>query len=133
MDMSATVFDVSMTSEPAVDPADSSFVPNSSRSFTTTTGTSSSLSGQPRGCKERKWIVNESKLMELFQKCPICSSEMCDLNQTITQFGSRININWQCNDGHMGQWESCPNVRGMAENNLLATAALSLPAKHTLT
>uniref|UniRef100_A0A8C6T677 THAP domain-containing protein 1 n=1 Tax=Neogobius melanostomus TaxID=47308 RepID=A0A8C6T677_9GOBI len=122
MDMSATsVFDVSMTSETALDPADISFVPDSSTS-TSTTGSSSSLSGQPRGFKERKWIVNESKLLELFLICPKCGSAMCDLNQTITQFGSRIYINWQCNNGHMGQWESCPNVRGMAEN-LLATAA----------
>ncbi len=123
MDLSATsVFDVSMSSEPAVDPADTSFVPYSSPS-TTTTGSTSSLSGQPRGWKERKWIVNESKPMEFFQKCTNCGAAMCDLNQTITQFGSRININWQCNNGHTGQWESCPNIRGMAENNLLAAAA----------
>ncbi|CAM4508137.1 unnamed protein product [Leuciscus chuanchicus] len=123
MDMSATsVFDVSMTSEPAVDTADTSFVPNSSPS-TTTTGSSSSISGQARGWKERKWIVNESKLMELFQNCTTCGAAMCDLNQTVTQFGSRININWQCSNGHMGQWESCPNIRGMSENNLFAAAA----------
>nr|XP_055073876.1 uncharacterized protein LOC129453589 [Misgurnus anguillicaudatus] len=124
MDTSATsVFDVSMTSEPAVNPTDTSFVPYSSPSNTTTTGSSSSLSGQPSGWKERKWIVNESKLMELFQKCTTCGAAMCDLNQTITQFGSRIEINWQCSNGHIGQWESCPNIRGMAENNLLASAA----------
>uniref|UniRef100_A0A8C6WMC0 THAP domain-containing protein 1 n=1 Tax=Neogobius melanostomus TaxID=47308 RepID=A0A8C6WMC0_9GOBI len=74
MDMSATsVFDVSMTSETALDPADISFVPDSSTS-TSTTGSSSSLSGQPRGFKERKWIVNESKLLELFLICPKCGS-----------------------------------------------------------
>ncbi|ROJ30494.1 hypothetical protein DPX16_23575 [Anabarilius grahami] len=125
MDMSATsVFDVSMTSEPAVDTADTSFVPNSSPSTTTTTtGSSSSISGQARGWKERKWIVNESKLLELFQKCTTSGAAMCDLNQTVTQFGSRINIIWQCSNGHMGQWESCPNIRGMAENNLFAAAA----------
>uniref|UniRef100_A0A8C2Q5W2 THAP domain-containing protein 1 n=1 Tax=Cyprinus carpio TaxID=7962 RepID=A0A8C2Q5W2_CYPCA len=104
-----SVFDVSMTSEPAVDTADTSFVLNSSPS-TTTTGSSSSISGQARGWKERKWIVNESKLLELFQKCTTCGAAMCDLNQTVTQFGSRININWQCSNGHMGQWESCPNI-----------------------
>ncbi|XP_073726206.1 uncharacterized protein [Misgurnus anguillicaudatus] len=123
MDTSATsVFDVSMTSEPAVDPTDTSFVPFSSPS-TTTTGSSSSLSGQPSGWKERRWIVNESKLMELFQKCTTCGAPMCDLNQTISHFGSRININWQCSNGHIGQWESCPNIRGMGENNLLTAAA----------
>uniref|UniRef100_A0A8C6U2Q0 THAP domain-containing protein 1 n=1 Tax=Neogobius melanostomus TaxID=47308 RepID=A0A8C6U2Q0_9GOBI len=109
----------------AFDPADISFVPDSSTS-TSTTGSSSSLSGQPRGFKERKWIVNESKLLELFLICPKCGSAMCDLNQTITQFGSRIYINWQCNNGHMGQWESCPNVRGMAEITSLQQLPLSL-------
>ncbi|XP_056128559.1 uncharacterized protein LOC130106453 [Rhinichthys klamathensis goyatoka] len=123
MDISATsLFDVSMISEPAVDTADTSFVPNSSPS-TTTTGSSSSIYGQARGWKERKWVVNESKLMELFQKCTTCGAAMCELNHTVTHRGSRININWQCNNGHLGQWESCPNIRGMAENNLFAAAA----------
>lgn len=83
MDISSTsAFDVSMTSEPATDPADISFVPLSSPS-TSTTGSSASLSGPHRGWKERKWMVNESKLMELFRKCTICGVVMCDLNQNI--------------------------------------------------
>lgn len=124
MDMSATSdFDVSMTSETALDPADSSYVPDSSPS-TSTTGSSSSLPGQPRGWRERKWIVNEFKLMELFQRCPECRSAMCDLHQTVSRCGSRIKIKWQCDSGHVGKWESCPEVRGMPENNLLTQAAI---------
>lgn len=124
MDMSAaSVLDVSMTSEGAVDSADISFVPYSTPSSSSTSGSSSSFSGEPGPCKERKWIVNESKLLELFEKCPTCSSVMCDVNQTITRTGSRISIIWQCNNGHMGEWESCPSERGTAENNLLAAAA----------
>lgn len=120
MDISSTsAFDVSMTSEPVTDPTDISFVPLSSPS----TGSSASLSGPHRGWKERKWMVNESKLMELFQKCTICGVAMCDLNQNIKTFASRIQITWKCNNGHTGEWESCPNTRGMAENNLLSAAA----------
>ncbi|KTF72727.1 hypothetical protein cypCar_00049295 [Cyprinus carpio] len=123
MDISSTsAFDVSMTSEPATDPADISFVPLSSPS-TSTTGSSASLSGPHRRWKERKWMVNESKLMELFRKCTICGVVMCDLNQNIKTFASRIQITWKCNNGHTGEWESCPNTRGMAENNLLSAAA----------
>lgn len=125
MDTSATssLFDASMTSETGLDPADSSFVPETSPS-TSATGSSTSLSGQPSGWKERKWIVNESKLMELFQTCPSCASPMCDVNQTVSHCGSRIKIKWQCNNGHKGQWDSCPEVRGMPENNIVTQAAV---------
>uniref|UniRef100_A0A8C9XRM5 THAP-type domain-containing protein n=1 Tax=Sander lucioperca TaxID=283035 RepID=A0A8C9XRM5_SANLU len=97
MDISSTsALDISMASEPvsetSADPADSSFLPDTSPS-TYTTGSS------------RKWLVNESKLMELFQKCTFCGAAMCDVNQTVKTY------------------ESCPTVRGMAENNLLAAAA----------
>lgn len=123
MDISATsAFDISMTSEPAADPADTSFVPYSTPS-SSTTGSSTSLSGQPGGWHERKWIVNESKLMELFQRCPSCGASMCDLNQTKKTIGSQLTIKWECNNGHTGEWQSCPNTRGMPENNVLTAAA----------
>ncbi|XP_076156980.1 uncharacterized protein LOC143140023 isoform X2 [Alosa pseudoharengus] len=125
MDISTTsAFDISMTSEPAADPADTSFVPYSTPS-SSATGSSASLSGQPGGWHERKWIVNESKLMELFQRCPSCGASMCDLNQTKKTTGSQLSIKWECNNGHTGEWQSCPDTRGMPENNLL-TAAVTL-------
>jgi len=129
MDISATsalgatsALDISMTSEPAVDEADTSFVPYSTPS-SSTTGSSTSLSAQPGGWHERKWIVNESKLMELFKRCPTCGAPMCDVNQNIKEVGSQITINWECNEGHSGQWQSCPDTRGMPENNLLTAGA----------
>lgn len=123
MDISATsAFDISMTSEPAADPTDTSFVPYSTPS-SSTTGSSTSLSGQPGGWHERKWIVNESKLMELFQRCPSCGASMCDLNQNKKTIGSQLTIKWECNNGHTGEWQSCPDTRGMPENNLLTAAA----------
>ncbi|KAF1395012.1 hypothetical protein PFLUV_G00007120 [Perca fluviatilis] len=128
MDVSSTsALDISMASEPAADPADSRFLPDTGPS-TSTTGSSASIRGQFRGWKERKWLVNESKLMELFQKCTFCGAAMCDVNQTVKTSGSRIRVTWQCNSGHTGDWESCPTVRGMAENNLLAAAAAAAAA-----
>lgn len=123
MDISSTsALDISMCSEPAADPADASFAPFTSPS-TSSTGSTSSSSEHPRGWKERKWIMNESKLTELFQKCTTCGALISEADQTITTFGSRIIVSWKCNYGHTGHWESCPNTRGMLENNLLAAAA----------
>ncbi|KAL0183991.1 hypothetical protein M9458_019687, partial [Cirrhinus mrigala] len=112
--------DISMCSESPANPADTSFAPIT-RPFTSTTGSASSSSEHPRGWKERKWIVNESKLMELFQKCSTCLAVMAD--QTIKTIGSRITVSWKCSNGHSGHWESCPNPRGMSEDNLLAAPA----------
>ncbi|KAK7132709.1 hypothetical protein R3I93_019063 [Phoxinus phoxinus] len=110
MDISSTsAFDVRMCSEPA----DASFAP-----FTSPSTSSTSSSEHPRGWKERNWIVNESKLMELFQKCSTCGAVISEADQTITTIGSGIIVSWKCNNGHTGHWESCPNTRGMPENNL---------------
>ncbi|KAK0150511.1 hypothetical protein N1851_008389 [Merluccius polli] len=122
MDISSTsAFDISMCSEPAADPADTSFAPTSPS--TSTTGSTSSSSGPLGGWKERKWMVNESKLMELFQKCSTCGTLMSEANQTIHTFCSRITVSFTCNNGHTGHWESCPNTRQMADNNLISAAA----------
>ncbi|CAM4572169.1 unnamed protein product [Leuciscus chuanchicus] len=111
-----------MCSEPAADPSDASFAPFTSPS-TSSTGSTSSSSEYYRGWNERKWIVNESKLMELFQKCSTCGALISQADQTIVTIGCRINVSWKCNNGHTGHWDSCPNTRGMPENNLLAAAA----------
>ncbi|KAK0143836.1 Mannosyl-oligosaccharide 1,2-alpha-mannosidase IA [Merluccius polli] len=122
MDISSTsAFDISMCSEPAAHPADTSFAPTSPS--TSTTGSTSSSSGPLGGWKERKWMVNESKLMELFQKCSTCGTLMSEANQTIHTFCSRITVSFTCNNGHTGHWESCPNTRQMADNNLISAAA----------
>ncbi|XP_050974514.1 uncharacterized protein LOC127170539 isoform X1 [Labeo rohita] len=116
MDISSTsALDISMCSEPDADPADASFAPITSSSTSTT--------GSTGGWKERKWIVNESKLMELFQKCSTCLAVMSEADRTIRTIGSRITVSWKCINGHTGHWESCPNTRGMPENNLLAAPA----------
>lgn len=119
---SSSALEISMCSEPAADPSDASFAPFTSPS-TSSTGSTSSSSEHYRGWNERKWIVNESKLMELFQKCSTCGALISQADQTIVTIGCRINVSWKCNNGHTGHWDSCPNTRGMPENNLLAAAA----------
>ncbi|KAM9840465.1 uncharacterized protein ACBR49_015851 [Aulostomus maculatus] len=104
----------SMTSLPDAE------VPSTSPS---TSGSTSSIPAQTRGWGDRKLIVNESKLMELFQKCNVCGAPMSDLNKNISSSGSRFKVTWKCKNDHTGEWESCPNVRGVAENDLLAAAA----------
>lgn len=59
--------------------------------------------------------------MELFQRCNQCG---CVISaKKVTSRGSQIKIDWSCLNGHSDKWASCPDVRGMAENNLLFCAA----------
>ncbi|KAM3612910.1 uncharacterized protein V6R79_016823, partial [Siganus canaliculatus] len=36
----------------------------------------------------------------------------------------KISIQWSCEKGHKGVWESCPSVNGLPENNLLSSAGI---------
>uniref|UniRef100_A0A8C7IQY8 THAP-type domain-containing protein n=1 Tax=Oncorhynchus kisutch TaxID=8019 RepID=A0A8C7IQY8_ONCKI len=85
---------------------------------------------------ERKWIVNESKLKELFQTCHQCGAAL--RNRTITALGySQIKVTWTCPDEHRGEWQSCPDAFGIghyllmtccqtAEQNTMETYMTSL-------
>lgn len=69
-----SALDVSMISEVASDLADLSFVPSAhtsaSDSGSSSRSTAEITKGQTKGgWGERKWIVNESSLIELFKKC----------------------------------------------------------------
>ncbi|XP_064818187.1 uncharacterized protein zgc:158320 [Oncorhynchus masou masou] len=70
-------------------------------------------SGEPDGGRsERKWIVNESKLKELFQTCHQCGAAL--RNRTITALGySQIKVTWTCPGEHRGEWQSCPDAFGI--------------------
>ncbi|XP_041730398.1 THAP domain-containing protein 3 [Coregonus clupeaformis] len=64
------------------------------------------------GWSERKWIVNESKLKELFQTCHRCGAAL--RSRTITALGySQIKVTWSCPDKHRGEWQSCPDAFGV--------------------
>lgn len=104
---------------------DSTFLPLSSECTSTRTSSSDvSIAGaEQRGdWSERMWIVNESALMELFVTCNTCGVAIADKN--ITSSGSMIKIEWTCHNHHTGVWQSCPEVRGMPENNLVSSAAI---------
>ncbi|XP_052369881.1 peroxynitrite isomerase THAP4 [Oncorhynchus keta] len=94
--------------------------PSTSIPSTSSPSTSSSdsrlSSGEPDrgggGWSERKWIVNESKLKELFQTCHQCGAAL--RNRTITALGySQIKVTWTCPDEHRGEWQSCPDAFGI--------------------
>lgn len=114
-----------MTSiETPVDRDDSIFLELSSDDTSTRSSSSDNIAGAERrgDWSERKWIVNESCLMELFTTCHTCGISICE--KKITSRGSKIKIEWTCINHHMGVWESCPDVRGIPENNLVSSAAI---------
>uniref|UniRef100_A0A8C5CLQ4 THAP domain-containing protein 1 n=1 Tax=Gadus morhua TaxID=8049 RepID=A0A8C5CLQ4_GADMO len=60
---------------------------------------------------EKKWIVNESKLMQLFTTCQQCGVLIEEEDKKVTTSGTRIHIKWSCMKGHSGEWESCSQLR----------------------
>lgn len=110
--------DISMSSTDVPPGAkDPSFVPSS----TSTSTPSSEESGEMGTWKERKWLVNQSRLMQLFENCHKCGGRI--LETSVSSTGSQVRIKWDCVNGHSGLWTSCPDVRGMPENNLLFSAS----------
>lgn len=111
--------DISMSSVdvPPARTRDHSFVPSS----TGTSTPSSEESGETVTWKERKWIVNQSRLMQLFENCHQCGGAI--LEPRVSSTGSQVRVEWDCLNGHSGIWTSCPDVRGMPENNLLLSAS----------
>ncbi|XP_064859534.1 uncharacterized protein zgc:158320 [Oncorhynchus nerka] len=87
----------------------------STSSPSTSSSNSRVSSGEPDGggvWSDRKWIVNESKLKELFQTCHQCGAAL--RNRTITALGySQIKVTWTCPDEHRGEWQSCPDAFGI--------------------
>lgn len=102
-----------VSAEAASDPVDSSFVPFTSPSVSSR-GSTSDSAPEETGWRQKKWIVNESKLMELFQTCHQCGAVLTD--RRITTLGSKIKVTWSSYNRHSLE---CPDARGMAENNLL--------------
>ncbi|XP_049918879.1 uncharacterized protein LOC126401561 [Epinephelus moara] len=111
------VHDVSMSSIQS-DAKDPSFVVPSSTSTSTPTSEENEEIGT---WQEKKWLVNQSRLMQLFETCHQCGGGI--MEPSISSAGSLIRIKWDCQNGHSGLWSSCPDVRGMPENNLLVAAS----------
>ncbi|XP_065096757.1 uncharacterized protein [Paramisgurnus dabryanus] len=98
---------------------DLSFVPLSSTSTSTPT-----TEEEEANCRfrDKKWIVNESSLMELFTRCHHCGASVTETKKTTC--GSLIRVAWECSNGHQGKWNSCDEIRGMPANNLLVAACI---------
>ncbi|MGL5903225.1 MAG: hypothetical protein ACRCZO_11125 [Cetobacterium sp.] len=110
--------DVSLLSiDPPSDNKDVSFQPLSSTSTSTP-------SAEEEECevywKQKKWIVNEPNVMELFKRCQECGSVIT--KTTKATVGSGLRVHWECEKNHKGKWSSCSDVRGMPANNLLVSA-----------
>ncbi|KAM4627437.1 uncharacterized protein ACJ7VT_002385 [Polymixia lowei] len=101
------------------DPKDFSFVPQGSIS-TSHPATATEEEKELGQLNERKWLVNESKLMELFKTCHQCGGGI--LEPRTDTVGSLIRVNWKCTNGHSGQWSSCPDIPGVPENSLIMAA-----------
>uniref|UniRef100_A0A8C1HH46 THAP-type domain-containing protein n=1 Tax=Cyprinus carpio carpio TaxID=630221 RepID=A0A8C1HH46_CYPCA len=70
--------------------------------------------------KQKKWIVNEPNVMELFKRCQECGSVITKTAKATV--GSVLRVHWECEKKHKGKWSSCSDVRGMPANNLLVSA-----------
>ncbi|XP_051988843.1 uncharacterized protein LOC127648291 [Xyrauchen texanus] len=110
--------DISMLSlDCPSDKKDVSFVPTSSTSTST-----AEEEREDEMWKERKWIVNESNVMGLFKRCQECGALITETKKITS--GSLIQVQWECERRHQGQWSSCSDVRGMPLNNLLVSASV---------
>ncbi|KAK0132604.1 THAP domain-containing protein 4 [Merluccius polli] len=103
-------------------PVDRSFDPLSSTASSSSSDIPSAVGA--KNWSEKKWIVNESNLMQIFTTCHQCGVFIEEEDKKVTTSGTRIHIKWSCMNGHSGEWESCPQLRGMPENNLLVASAI---------
>ena len=71
--------------------------------------------------KEKKFIVFESCLLKLLQRCCSCGQEI-ELNTSVK--GTLLMVNGTCPDGHVLNWQSQPLIRDMGAGNLLVAAAI---------
>ena len=104
------------------DPKDDSYKPPSDPSPSDSGSASTSSHGSINGWSERKWIVDESSIMQMFQTCCLCGISMAESKWT--KHGSQLKIRWTCLQGHNGLWQSCPDQRKMGRNNLLTSATI---------
>lgn len=110
--------------DPEDDPKDDSYkLPDTSPSSPSGSGSASTSNyGSKNAWSERKWIVDESCIMQMFQTCCQCGMPMEE--RKLTKHGSQLKIRWTCLQGHKGLWQSCPDQRKMARNNILTSAAI---------
>ena len=73
--------------------------------------------------KERKFIVFESQLMSLFNRCLSCGG--CWVSMTSTRKGTMIRVRQSCDTCEMcTTWDSQPFVRDTPAGNVLMSASI---------
>lgn len=90
------------------DKKDTRFVPTRSTSTSTTT---TKEDREDEMWEERKWVVNESNLMELFKRCQECGAVITKTKKYPQGASSKCSGNVK--KDIRGQWKSCADVRGM--------------------
>lgn len=75
--------------------------------------------------KERKFIVFESKLCQLFASCQHCH-EPCQVLFKVEE-GSMLQVKSTCRGGHVIVWESQPLLSQKPAGNALLAAAILFP------
>ncbi len=81
---------------------------------------------------EKKYIVFESQLLELFDKCPECASD--SFGEVVSVQGTLVKIHQRCTVCDAERiWDSQPYIRKMPVGNLLLSGAIlvsgSLPSQ----
>ncbi|XP_064460777.1 uncharacterized protein LOC135370836 isoform X1 [Ornithodoros turicata] len=100
-------------------PADTTYVPQHDSLLGSCSDSPQASSVSPQ--EERKYIIFESKLKELFRSCTTC------LNPCTTSFscvGSLLRVESCCVDGHTFVWESQPYISNKPAGNVLLSAAI---------
>ncbi|XP_040076383.3 uncharacterized protein LOC8034621 [Ixodes scapularis] len=76
------------------------------------------VSGEP-DYKERKFLVFESSLRQLFAVCQTCYSP-CSVS--LSTIGTLLTVHTSCPAGHKNRWDSQPYINGRPLGNLLITS-----------
>ncbi|XP_042149475.1 uncharacterized protein LOC120848823 [Ixodes scapularis] len=84
----------------------------------TLTGKDTFTSAEP-GYQERKFLVFESCLEQLFSVCKTCYSP-CDVS--MKGVGTLLVVRTSCPAGHTNRWDSQPYINGKGAGNLLLTS-----------
>lgn len=70
---------------------------------------------------QRKFIVFEAPLLELFEKCTTCNAP-CKVTTNVR--GTLLTVAAECASGHILSWRSQPEVNRMAAGNILLSGAI---------
>ena len=72
--------------------------------------------------KERQFLVSESSLLQLLNKCKVCGQDACVTTKHFV--GTMVIVDVQCSQGHDYTWRSQSMHNSMPWENLLLSAAI---------